>query len=179
VYVLKQKKVSLFQLRLKRGSFREKLKIGKKIKKICKEFKVKFLINDNIYLAKKLNADGCHLGQSDMNINRARKLIGNKIIGITCHNSIKLAKIALKNKADYLAFGAFFSTSTKKTKYKPSLEILKKVRKITKTPIVAIGGINSNNYKKLLLNKANLLAISGYVWKNKKLKPIEAIKKLK
>ena len=179
VHIFKQKKVSLFQLRLKRGSFREKLIIGKKIKKICKEFKVKFLINDNIYLAKKLNADGCHLGQSDMNINRARKLIGNKIIGITCHNSIKLAKIALKNKADYLAFGAFFSTSTKKTKYKPSLEILKKVRKITKTPIVAIGGINSNNYKKLLLNKANLLAISGYVWKNKKLKPIEAIKKLK
>ena len=114
-----------------------------------------------------------------MNIHKARKLIGNKIIGITCHNSIKLAKTALKNKADYLAFGAFYSTSTKKTKYKPSLDILKKMRKITKTPIVAIGGINSNNYKKLLLNKANLLAISGYIWKNKKLKPFEAIKKLK
>ncbi len=178
-YVLKQKKVSLFQLRLKRGSFREKLNIGKKIKKICQKFKVKFLINDNVHLAKKLNADGCHLGQKDMSIHKARKFIGNKIIGITCHNSIKLAKIALENKADYLAFGAFYSTSTKKTKYKPSLKILRKVRKITKTPIVAIGGINSNNYKKLLLNKANLLAISGYIWKNKKLKPIEAIKKLR
>ena len=179
IYVLKQKKVSLFQLRLKKGSFREKLIIGKKIKKICKEFKVKFLINDNVHLAKKLNADGCHLGQKDMNINEARKLIGNKIIGITCHNSIKLAKIALKNKADYLAFGAFYTSNTKKTKYKSSLEILRKVRKITKKPIVAIGGLNSNNYKKVLLNKANLLAISGYVWKNKKLKPIEAIKKLR
>ena len=178
-HVLNQKKVSLFQLRLKRGSFRKKLIIGKKIKKICKEFKVKFLVNDNVHLAKKLNADGCHLGQSDMDIHKARKLIGNKIIGITCHNSIKLAKTALKNKADYIAFGAFYSTSTKKTKYKPSLKILKKVRKITKTPIIAIGGINSNNYKKLLLNKANLLAISGYIWKNKKLKPIEAIKKLR
>ena len=114
-----------------------------------------------------------------MNIHKARKLIGNKIIGITCHNSIKLAKVALKNKADYLAFGAFYSTSTKKTKYKPSLNILKKAKKITKTPIVAIGGINSDNYKKLLLNKANLLAISGYIWKNKKLKPFEAIKKIK
>jgi len=176
---LKQKKVSLFQLRLKKGSFREKLIIGKKIKKICKEFKVKFLINDNVILAKKLDADGCHLGQNDMNIHKARKLIGDKIIGVTCHNSIKLAKIALKNNADYLAFGAFYSTNTKKTKYKPSLDILKKVRKITKTPIVAIGGINSNNYKKLLLNKANLLAISGYIWKNKKLKPFEAIKELK
>ena len=178
-YVLKQKKVSFFQLRLKKEKFRKKLIIGKKIKRICKKFKVKFLINDDVYLAKKLNADGCHLGQRDMNIHKARELIGNKIIGITCHNSIKLAKVALKNKADYLAFGAFYSTKTKKTKYKPSLDILKKARKITKTTIVAIGGINSKNYKKLLLNKANLLAISGYIWKNKKLKPFEAIKKLK
>ena len=114
-----------------------------------------------------------------MKIHKARELIRNKIIGITCHNSIKLAKIAIKNKADYIAFGAFFSTKTKKTKYQPSLNILKKARKITKTPIVAIGGINADNYKKLLLNKANLLAISGYIWKNRKLKPIEAIKKFK
>ena len=178
-YVLKQKKVSFFQLRLKNEKLKKKLIIGEKIRKICKKFKVKFLINDDVYLAKKLNADGCHLGQKDMKIHKARKLIGNKIIGITCHNSIKLAKVALKNKADYLAFGAFYSTSTKKTKYKPSLNILKKARKITNTPIVAIGGINSTNYKKLLLNKANLLAISGYIWKNKKLKPFEAIKKLK
>ena len=178
-YVLKQKKVSFFQLRLKKEKFKKKLIIGKKIKKICKKFKVKFLVNDNVYLAKKLNADGCHLGQSDMNIHKARELIGNKIIGITCHNSIKLAKVALENKADYLAFGAFYSTKTKKTKYKSSIDILKKARKLTKIPIVAIGGINSKNYKKLLLNKANLLAISGYIWKNKKLKPFEAIKKFK
>ena len=178
-YVLRHRKASYFQLRLKSEKFNKKLIIGKKIQKICKKFKVKFLINDDVHLAKKLNADGCHLGQKDMSIHKARKLIGNKIIGITCHNSIKLAKVALKNKADYLAFGAFYSTSTKKTKYKPSLDILKKARKITKIPIVAIGGINSNNYKKLLLNKANLLAISSYIWKNKKLKPFEAIKKLK
>ena len=177
--ILKLKKVSFFQLRLKSEKFKKKYTIGKKIKKICKKFKVKFLINDDVHLAKKLNADGCHLGQNDMNIHKARKLIGNKIIGITCHNSIRLAKVALENRADYLAFGAFYSTSTKKTKYKPSLDILRKMRKITKIPIVAIGGINYENYKKLLLNKANLLAISGYIWKNKKLKPIEAIKKLR
>ena len=137
------------------------------------------MINDDVYLAKQLDADGCHLGQKDMNISDARKLIGNKIIGITCHNSIKLAKIGIKNGADYLAFGAFNSSKTKKTKFKASINLLKTARKITKTPIVAIGGINSKNYKKLLLNKANFLAISGYIWKNKKLKPIEAIKKLK
>ena len=179
VEVLKQKKVSYFQLRLKKENFNKKLKIGKKIKKICKKFKVKFLINDDVYLTKKLNADGCHLGQKDMNILKARKLIGNKIIGITCHNSIRLAKIAIKNRANYVAFGAFNSSNTKKVKYKASINLIKKARKITKIPIVAIGGINSDNYKKLLLNKAKFLAISGYIWNNKKLRPIEAIKKLK
>ena len=153
--------------------------IGKRVKKICKKFNVKFLINDDVYLAKKLGADGCHLGQKDMNIIKARKLIGNKIIGITCHNSLRLAKIAIKNKASYLAFGAFNSSKTKKVKYKASINLLKKARKITKIPIVAIGGVNFDNYKKLLLNKANFLAISGYIWNNKKLKPDEAIKKLK
>ena len=164
---------------MKKENFKKKLIIGRKIKKICSKFNVKFLINDDVYLAKKLNADGCHLGQKDMNITKARKLIGKKIIGITCHNSIKLAKIAIKNKADYLAFGAFNSSKTKNVKYKASVNLLRKARKITKTPIVAIGGINSYNYKKLLLNKANFLAISGYIWNNKKFKPTEAIKKLK
>ena len=179
IKVLKEKKVSFFQLRLKKENFKKKLSIGRKIKKICKKFNVKFLINDDVYLTKKLNADGCHLGQKDTNIIRARKVIGNKIIGITCHNSIKLAKIAIKNKANYLAFGAFNSSKTKKVKYKASLKLLQKARKITKTPIVAIGGINSNNYQKLLLNKANFLAISSYIWKNKKLKPVDAIRRLK
>ena len=177
--VLQQKKVSFFQLRLKKGSLKKKLIIGRKIMKICKRFNVKFLINDDVFFAKELNADGCHLGQKDMNIIKARKLIGNKIIGVTCHNSVKLSKIAIKNKADYIALGAFNNSKTKKIKYKASINLLRKVKKITKTPVVAIGGINSNNYKNLLLNKANFLAISGYIWNNDRLKPIEAIKILK
>ena len=177
IKVFKTNKVSFFQLRLKKENFKNKIIIGKKIKKICKNFKVKFIINDDVFLTKKLKADGCHLGQKDMSILNARKLIGNKIIGVTCHNSIKLAKIAVINKVDYLAFGAFNSSKTKKVKYKASVNTLKKARSITNKPIVAIGGINSNNYQKLLLNKANFLAISGYIWKNKKLKPIEAINK--
>ena len=178
IEVLKYKKVGFFQLRLKRQNFQKKLLIGKKIKKICKKYDVKFLINDDVNLSKKLNADGCHLGQKDMNIFEARKLIGKKIIGVTCHNSIKLANIAVNNKADYIALGAFYSSKTKKVKYRAPTRILKQVRKIIKTPIVAIGGINSSNYKKLLLNKANFLAISGYIWKNKKLKPLDAIKRI-
>ena len=177
--VLQQKKVSFFQLRLKKETLKKKLIIGRKIMKICKKFNVKFLINDDVFIAKKLNADGCHLGQKDMNIIKARKLIGNKIIGVTCHNSVKLSKIAVKNKADYIALGAFNNSKTKKIKYRASINLLRKVKKITKTPVVVIGGINSNNYKNLLLNKANFLAISGYIWNNNKLKPIEAIKILK
>jgi thiamine-phosphate pyrophosphorylase len=177
--VLKTGKVSLFQLRLKKYSFKQKIIIGKKINQICKKNGVKFLVNDDPILSKKLNADGCHLGQKDMSLSEARKIVGNKIIGITCHNSIKLARVAIKEKASYIAFGAFFSTTTKKVKFKASTKILNKVKKLTKTPIVAIGGINFNNYKKLLLNNANLLAISGYVWNNKKYKPLETIEKLK
>tara|TARA_Y200000002_G_scaffold108800_1_gene89119 strand:+ start:213 stop:827 length:615 start_codon:yes stop_codon:yes gene_type:complete len=177
--VLKLKKVSFFQLRLKNISFKKKMAIGKKIKKICKKYKTKFLINDDVLLAKKLNVDGCHLGQKDMKVIRARKIIKKKIIGITCHNSVKLAKLAINDKVDYLALGAFYASETKKTKFKANLKLLKTITKLTKTPIVAIGGINSDNYKKLLLNKANFLAISGYIWNNKKLKPTEAIKKLK
>jgi len=177
--ILKNGKVSLFQLRLKKYSFKQKILIGKKINQICKKNGVKFLVNDDPLLSKKLDADGCHLGQKDMSLTEARKIVGNKIIGITCHNSIKLAKSAIKEKASYIAFGAFFSTTTKKVKFKASTKILNKVKKLTKTPIVAIGGINFNNYKKLLLNNANLLAISSYVWNNKKYKPLETIQKLK
>jgi thiamine-phosphate pyrophosphorylase len=178
-FVLNSKKVSFFQLRLKKETNKNKLLIGKKVKIICKKYKVKFLVNDDPRLAKKLNADGCHLGQKDMSILKARKILPNKIIGITCHNSINLAKKAINEGANYLAFGAFYSSKTKIVKYKANLEILRLAKKITTTPIVAIGGIKLSNYKKLLLNKANFLAISGYIWNNKKYKPLQAIKKLK
>ena len=165
-------------MRFKKYSFKKKILIGKKIRQLCKNNSVKFIVNDDPILAKKLNADGCHLGQKDMNIKEAKKIIGNKIIGITCHNSIKLAKEAIKNKANYIAFGAFFPTKTKKAKYSANIKTLNKVKKLTNIPIVAIGGITNENYKKLLLNNANFLAISGYIWNNKKYKPTEAIESL-
>jgi len=177
--VLSTGKVGLFQLRLKRYSLKQKIVIGGKIQKICKKNGVKFLVNDDPTLSKKISADGCHLGQKDMSITEARKIVGNKIIGITCHNSINLAKAAIKRKADYIAFGAFFSTKTKKVKYKATTKIIDKVKKLTKIPIVAIGGINISNYKKLLLNNVNFLAISGYIWNNKKYKPYKTIEKIK
>ena len=177
--VLKSKKVSFFQLRLKNEQFVKKVYISKKIINICRKYKVKFLVNDDPLLASKVNADGCHLGQKDMNIIEARKILKNKIIGITCHNSIKLVNKALNSGANYIAVGAFYKTKTKKVKFRAKTDILWKIKKITNNPIVAIGGINEKNYKKLLLNKANFLAISSYIWNNRNYKPYEAIERLK
>ena len=177
--IFKTNKVKYFQLRLKKNSAYKIIKIARKVKKICKRYKVKFIINDNPYIAKKVSADGCHLGQSDLHLIKARKMLKNKIIGITCHNSLKLAKEAIKNKADYIALGAFYKSDTKQVKFRSNITHLKKIRRISKKPIVAIGGINDKNYKKLLLNKADFLAISSFIWKNKKLKPFEAMEKIK
>ena len=177
--VLKSKKVSFFQLRLKNERLSKQILISKKIIKICRKYGVKFLVNDNPFLALKVNADGCHLGQKDMSITKAKKILKNKIIGITCHNSIKLAKKALMNGANYVAVGAFYKTKTKKVKFRAKPSILSKIKKLSDNPVVAIGGINEKNYKKLLLNKASFLAISGYIWNNNKYKPYEAIEKLK
>ena len=177
--VLKTNKVKFFQLRLKKQRIEKKIMIAKKVLKICKRNKVKFIINDDPLLALKVNADGCHLGQKDMAINDAKKILKNKIIGVTCHNSIKLAKKALLNGANYIALGSFYKTKTKKVIYKANTTTLNKIKKSLKIPVVAVGGINERNYKYLLLNKADFLAISGYIWKNKKLGPLRAIEKIK
>ena len=137
-FILSSRKVSFFQLRLKKETNINKLIIGKKIKKICKKYKVKFLINDDPLLAKKLDADGCHLGQKDMDLIKARKILKNKIIGITCHNSINLAKNAIAAGADYLAFGAFYVSKTKVVKYRANLAILKSVKKIKFLDIILL-----------------------------------------
>ena len=123
--LFKTKKIYFFQLRLKKTPKKKILAIGKKIKKICSKNKVKFIINDDPFLAKKIGADGCHIGQKDISIKIARKLLKRKIIGVTCHNSKKLIRKAIDDKADYIAIGAFFSSQTKKIKFKANIELLK------------------------------------------------------
>ena len=178
--ILKTNKVKYFQLRIKKISNLKLIKISKKIKKITKKNNVKFLINDKPLIAKTVNADGCHIGQKDMNFISARKILGyNKIIGITCHNSKKLALKAKKDGANYVAFGSFFKSSTKKTTFKANLEILRWAKKKINMPTVAIGGINSSNYKKILSNGADFIACSNYIWNNKNLNPVSAINKFK
>ena len=178
--VLKTNKVKYFQLRLKKISNSNLLKISKKVKKIVKKNNVKFLINDKPFIAKMIGADGCHIGQKDIDLNSARKILGkNKIIGVTCHNSKKLALNAKMHGANYIAFGSFFRSSTKKTALKANFKILRWAKKKINIPTVAIGGINSFNYKKVLLTGANFIACSSYVWENKKLSPVSAIRKFK
>ena len=177
--LLKTKKIYFFQLRLKNYNENQIIQVGKKVRLICKKYKTKLIINDDPIIAKKLNADGCHLGQKDMKLHKTKNIPKNKIFGVTCHNSRKLIKKAINLRPAYIAIGAFFKSRTKEVKYKANIDLLKYVKRLTKIPVVTIGGINDKNYKKLLLNNANFLAISGYIWNNKKYKPQEAIEKLK
>ena len=178
--VLKTNKIKYFQLRLKKTSISNLLKISKKVKKIVKKNNVKFIINDRPLVAKMVGANGCHIGQKDMDFISARKILGkNKIIGITCHNSKKLALEAKKYGANYVAFGSFFKSPTKKTAFKANIELLRWAKKKINMPSVAIGGIKSSNYKKILSSGASFIACSSYIWNNKKLDPISAIKRFK
>jgi len=174
--VLSSKKVSFFQLRLKKTPKNIIIKIAKKIKKITKKHNVKFIINDDSKLAKKVIADGCHIGQLDNTVSSVRKDIKRKIVGITCHGSKELALKACKNQANYLAFGSFFKSKLKPNAKKANVKILSWAKKNIKKPIVVIGGITDKNYKKLIKAGANYIAISTFIWNNPLLKPEIAIK---
>ena len=176
--VLSYGNVMFFQLRLKKIEKKKLYKIAKKIRKITDKYKVKFIINDDYNVVSKIKADGCHMGQLDGSIKIAKKKLKKKILGVTCHNSIVLARKAIKYKANYLAFGSFFKSKLKPKAKKADLGILKQIKKI-KQPIVVIGGINNLNYKKLLKLGAKYIAISSFIWDNPKLKPDIAIKKFK
>ena len=178
--VLKTNKVKYFQLRLKKIPEKNLLDKSKKIKKITKKNNVVFLINDKPLIALKVNSNGCHIGQSDMNYSKSRKILGkNKIIGITCHNSKKLALKAKNDGANYIAFGSFFKSATKRNAPKANLSLLRWAKKKINVPIIAIGGMNNLNYKKILSNGADFIAFSSYIWNNNKLNPVDAMKKLK
>ena len=177
--VLSFKNVKYFQLRLKNISQKKIINISKKIKKITNKHKVKFIINDYYSLVNQIKADGCHIGQLDGPIKIVRKKMNRKILGVTCHNSQVLAMNATRIKADYIAFGSFFKSRLKPRATKANMEILKWANQNTKKPIVAIGGINNTNYKKLISAGAKYIALSSFIWDNPKLKPEQAIKKFK
>tara|TARA_A100001011_G_scaffold179777_1_gene188639 strand:- start:116 stop:718 length:603 start_codon:yes stop_codon:yes gene_type:complete len=171
--------VKFFQLRLKKIKKNKLLEIAEKIRKITHKYRVKFIINDHYNLVSKVKADGCHMGQLDGSIKSAKKKLKKKILGITCHDSISIAKNALKYNVDYLAFGSFFKSKLKPRAKKANIRILKKLKKNIKCPIVVIGGINNLNYKRLIKSGAKYIALSSFIWDNPKLKPEIAIRKFK
>lgn len=177
--LLKTNRIGYLQIRLKNISKKKLIQEIKKIKIIVKK-QTKIIINDFPEIASSLNCDGCHLGQSDQSISHVKENFKQlKIIGSTCHNSKQLAAKSIRQGASYVAFGSFFKTSTKRVKYQAKTPLLQWAKNKIKQPIIAIGGINETNYKSLLENGANFIACSGYIWKNKKYDPLQALLKLK
>ena len=157
--------VSAFQLRLKGIDDHRIAELALPLQVVCAAREVAFIINDSIGLAKRLDADGVHLGQDDGDPREARQILGPKAqIGVTCHDSRHLAMEAGEAGADYVAFGAFYPTSTKETKHRPEVAILGWWSTLFEIPSVAIGGITPANAAPLIAAGADFLAVSGAVW---------------
>jgi len=157
--------VASLQLRLKDVSDDEILRAGERLMRIVQPSDVAFIVNDRPDLAKKLGADGVHVGQEDAPYAEARALLGpDKIVGVTCHASRHLAMEAAEAGADYVAFGAFYPTSTKEPKTRAEPEILTWWQEIMEAPCVAIGGITVANAQPLVEAGADFLAVASGVW---------------
>jgi len=151
--------VAILQYRNKTAPMKQQEKEALALAALCKKNNVLFLINDNIELAIKVKADGVHLGQSDSNIQQARAQLGNKIIGVTCHNDIELARLAQQQGADYVAFGRFYTSQTKPSASPAKPSILSEAKKNLSLPIAAIGGITLETASILLNQGADMLAV--------------------
>jgi len=152
--------IKILQYRNKTASLEQQEKEALTLAALCKKNNVVFIINDNIELAIKVNADGVHLGQHDTHLQQARKLLGeNKIIGITCNNKIELAQTAQQQGANYVAFGRFFNSLTKPSAPAAELSLLSEARQFITIPIVAIGGITPDTASLLIEKGADMLAV--------------------
>ena len=157
--------VTAFQFRMKDIDQHEAARLAEPLQPICAEREVAFIVNDSVSLAKRLKADGVHLGQKDGSPRDAREELGREAqIGVTCHDSKHLAMEAGEAGADYVAFGAFFPSSTKQTEYHPDPEVLEWWSALFEIPCVAIGGITPGNCAALVKAGADFLAVSGSVW---------------
>lgn len=159
--------VAALQLRLKDVPEAELLRIIERLRPVAQSRDVAFLLNDNPALAMKSGCDGAHVGQTDMNAKQARKILGDLTLGVTCHNSRHLAMEAGEAGADYVAFGAFYPTTTKEPPEMAEIETLKLWAETMEIPCVAIGGINAENAAPLVQAGAEFLAVSGAVWNHK------------
>jgi thiamine-phosphate pyrophosphorylase len=157
--------VAAFQFRVKGKDQHEAAALAEPLQRICEAHEVAFIVNDDMGLAKRLGADGVHLGQGDGDPRDARALLGPSAqIGVTCHDSRHLAMEAGEAGADYVAFGAFFPTSTKDTSHRPDPTILSWWSRVFEIPCVAIGGITPENGAVLVEAGADFLAVCRAVW---------------
>jgi thiamine-phosphate pyrophosphorylase len=157
--------VAAFQYRVKGLESHEAARLAGPLLEICRAREIAFIVNDDMALAKRLGADGVHLGQSDGDPREARRLLGPSAqIGVTCHDSRHLAMEAGEKGADYVAFGAFFPTATKETTHRPDPSILAWWSRLFELPCVAIGGITPENGRALVEAGADFLAVCGAVW---------------
>lgn len=157
--------VAAFQFRVKGLDEHEAARLADPLQRICADREVAFIINDSISLAKRLGADGVHLGQGDGDVAEARQRLGREAqIGVTCHDSRHLAMEAGEAGADYVAFGAFYPTTTKQTEHVATPDLLTWWQELFEIPCVAIGGISPENALPLVAAGADFLAVSNAVW---------------
>jgi thiamine-phosphate pyrophosphorylase len=157
--------VAAFQFRVKDVDQHQAARLAEPLQRLCAERDVAFIVNDSVSLAKRLGADGVHLGQEDGDPREARAILGPSVqIGVTCHDSRHLAMEAGEAGADYVAFGSFYPTTTKEVKHRPEPVILSWWSAVFELPAVAIGGITPANAAPLVAAGADFLAVSGAVW---------------
>lgn len=169
--------VTAFQFRVKGLDQHEAARLAEPLQEICAQHEVAFIVNDSVALAKRLKADGVHLGQKDGNPKEARDALGREAqIGVTCHASKHLAMEAGEAGADYVAFGAFYPSSTKDTDHRADPELLSWWSALFELPCVAIGGIAPDNCTQLIEAGADFLAVSGSVWNGDEVEAITAFR---
>ena len=167
--------VAAFQFRVKGVDQHEAARLAEPLQAICRACNVAFIVNDNISLARRLKADGVHLGQQDGTVREAREALGREAqIGVTCHASRHLAMEAGEAGADYVAFGSFFSSDTKASEHRPELELLAWWQGLMEIPCVAIGGITPENCRPLVEAGADFLAVSAAVWSGEEAEAVRA-----
>jgi thiamine-phosphate pyrophosphorylase len=171
--------VAAFQFRVKGMDQHEAARLAEPLQAVCAAREVAFIVNDSIALAKRLKADGVHLGQGDGEVKEAREVLGREAqIGVTCHDSRHLAMEAGDAGADYVAFGAFFPSSTKATEHQAEAELLSFWQGLFEIPCVAIGGITAANCRPLVDAGADFLAVSGAVWNGDEAEAVRAFAKV-
>lgn len=167
--------VAAFQFRVKGVDQHEAARLAEPLQAICAARDVAFIVNDSISLAKRIGADGVHLGQEDGTVEEARRQLGrDSQIGVTCHNSRHLAMEAGEAGADYVAFGAFFPTTTKDVTHTAGLDLLEWWQALFEIPCVAIGGITPENCAPLIRAGADFLAVCGAVWNEDEVAAVKA-----